>query len=168
MRRILAAAVVAGLSLGALAVTADAQQRATLTMETGTQVRVETHAAPGERVVGRVLASTRDSLSVLPRRSAEVVTYHVPELLSLEVRGGRDRRRGALIGAGVAAGIAVVFGGIDAARGELGVGEVGGIAVGNALVGALAGALLAPKGWQRLPVPGAPQASHDLGRPGGS
>lgn len=166
MRRGLAAAVV-GLSLGTVAVPASAQQRATLTVETGTQVRVETHAAPGERVVGRVLASTRDSLSVLPRQSGEAVTYHVPELRSLEVRGGRDRQRGALIGAGVGAGITVVFGGIDAARGERGVGEVGGIAVGNALVGAVVGALLAPTGWQRLPVPPAPRAPHDPGRHGG-
>lgn len=58
MRGVLAAAV-GGLSLGTVAATASAQQRATLTVETGTQVRVQTHAAPAERLVGRVLAACR-------------------------------------------------------------------------------------------------------------
>lgn len=146
------AVLAAGLLLAAAPAGGAAQQRMALTLETGTQVRVETRAAPGERLVGRVLASTPDSLSLLPRRDAPPVALHYPDLLSLEVRGGEDRRRGFLIGAGVGAGIAVVFGGIDAAGGEMTAGDVASIAIGNALIGGLVGYAFAPKGWQRLPL----------------
>lgn len=155
MKRRLALAA-AGLLLGAAPAAAGAQQRPALTLAPGTEIRLATAGAPGVRLLGRVERSTRDSLFVSLLGARAPRGYAVAELASLEARGGRDRGRGARIGAGIGAGIALVFGGIDAARGEVGGGEVAGAAVGNALLGGLVGSLLAPRGWQRLPLAAPP------------
>jgi hypothetical protein len=92
---------------------------------------------------------------VWPRGAAPGVEerYALSDLAMLEVRGGRDRARGALIGAGIGVVIVGVFGGIDHARGEISSGELAGTVASNAVAGALLGALFAPRGWRRLPLP---------------
>jgi hypothetical protein len=95
---------------------------------------------------------------VWPRGAAPGVeaSYALPDLAALEVRGGRDRARGALIGAGIATALAALFGGIDHARGELSSGELTGTVASNAVAGALLGFAFAPRGWRRLPLPSRP------------
>lgn len=55
---------------------------------------------------------------------------------TIAVRGERDRRAGMLRGAAAIGGVAVVFGGIDMARGDLAGDEYASAIFGNALVGA--------------------------------
>lgn len=139
------------LLLAAGAGPAAAQETFTLDLSRGTQVRVTTVEAPAERVVGRVTTSTRDTLALLTRGSARA--FAVPELATLEVRGGLDRRRGALIGAGLGVLVALIGGGIDVATGDAEVGEVLGVAAGNGLIFGVIGYAFAPKGWEPLPIP---------------
>lgn len=69
----------------------------------------------------------------------------------IAVRGERDRKKGMLRGAIAVGGLALVFGGIDTAQGELTGGEfVSGVAS-NAAFGALVGYFISPRGWQKLP-----------------
>lgn len=68
------------------------------------------------------------------------------------VKGERDRRAGVRRGAIVLGGVAVVFGGIDAAGGNIGVGEWLGTIAGNAILGGAVGYMIAPRGWQNLPA----------------
>lgn len=65
----------------------------------------------------------------------------------LEVRGPRDRKRGAIIIAGILGGIAIVFGGLDVSKGTLGASKYAEVVAGNAVIGGLIGAALAPRGW---------------------
>lgn len=77
------------------------------------------------------------------------------DLSALEVRGGEDKRRGFLIGAGIAGGITAVFGGIDASKGRITNDDLVGTLIVNSLIGGLVGYAFAPKGWERIPLPGA-------------
>jgi hypothetical protein len=67
------------------------------------------------------------------------------------VAGEPNRRRGMIRGAVLLGALALVFGGIDKAQGELDRREYLGAVAGNALVGAALGYLVSPRGWQRLP-----------------
>lgn len=75
------------------------------------------------------------------------------DLSALEVRAGENKRRGFLIGAGVAAVITGTFGGIDAAKGEITRDDLVGTILANSLIGGLVGYAFAPKGWERIPLP---------------
>lgn len=132
---------------------ASAQEPFRLALGRGAEVRVTPLAAPGERRVGKVELMTGDTIRVLERGSNTVNSYAIRDLRLLEIRGGENKRRGVLIGAGFLGGIALVFGSIDASRGEVTGSDVFSATVGNALIGALIGYAFAPKGWERLPLP---------------
>ena len=154
-RGLLALAIaVAAVLLGATS--AAAQFR--IDLAPGAEVRIATAAAPELPVRGRVVRSDDNGTTVVIwARGTPPGTetgYAVRDLASLEVRAGRNRARGALIGAGIATAGAAVFGGFDNARGKISSGELAGTVVSNAVAGALLGALFAPRGWRRLPLPG--------------
>jgi hypothetical protein len=126
-------------------------------LDPGAQVRLATAAAPERFVRGRVLRMDGGGTTIVvwPRSAAPGVeaAYPLSELATLEVRGGRDRARGALIGVAIATAGSALFGGIDRVRGELSSGELAGTVAGNAVAGALLGYAFAPRGWRRLPLP---------------
>lgn len=127
-------------------------------LEPGTRVRLTTAAEPAERVRGSVVRSDGATL-VIQARGLPVgreTSYRVQDLASIEVRGGKNRPRGALVGSAIATGFAALFGGIDHARGEISSGELTGTVVSNAVAGALLGYAFAPRGWRALPLPHAP------------
>ncbi|HET6228816.1 MAG TPA: hypothetical protein VFE05_01990 [Longimicrobiaceae bacterium] len=134
-----------------------------LDLEPGAAVRVTTLAAPGVQVTGKALRTDGNgSTIVIWPRSAPAGTetrYALSDLAMLEVRGGKNRTRGALMGAGIAAALAAVFGGIDSARGRISSGELTSTVGWDAVFGAGVGALFAPRRWQPLPLPGRPAPS---------
>jgi hypothetical protein len=98
-------------------------------------------------VSGRA-AYSGDSLSLVTRGTT--AQYRWSDVTALEIQGGLDRGKGALRGAAVLTLITVIGVATDpmpTARQNF---EV---AVSNALIGAVIGAVIAPKGWLRLPVP---------------
>ena len=80
----------------------------------------------------------------------------VADLVPIEVRAGRDRKRGTLLGAGIATAFAALFCGIDRAHGDMSPGEVAGTVASGAVGGALLGYAFAPRGWRRLPLSARP------------
>ncbi|HET6762156.1 MAG TPA: hypothetical protein VFH27_00755, partial [Longimicrobiaceae bacterium] len=80
--------------------------------------------------------------------------YALSDVAVLEVRGGHDRTRGALLFGGGFAGISAVAGGIDLGRDRISSGDLAFTIVGNAVVGALIGAAFGPAGWRKVPLPG--------------
>ncbi|HET7460718.1 MAG TPA: hypothetical protein VFJ82_05705 [Longimicrobium sp.] len=82
--------------------------------------------------------------------------YAVAKLASIEVRAERDRKRGTLIGAGIATAFAALFCATDRAHGEMSSGEVAGTVASSAVAGGLLGYAFAPRGWRRLPLPARP------------
>lgn len=118
---------------------------------TGTQIRLRTAADPQTRITGKVIAVAGDTMLIAIDHSTQA-TFRLDRLLLLEARGGRDRKRGMAIGGGVLGGIGLVFGGIDASRGKISGGEFAGTVIGNAVIGALLGYALAPKGWEAVPL----------------
>lgn len=112
-------------------------------------VRATMTGGPERRISGQFARLTGDTLVLTRRRAA--IALPVAQVQRLEVRGARDHWRGARWGAGIVGGIALVFGGIDTARGELGGGEYAGTIVGNALIGGLLGYAIAPRGWVEVP-----------------
>lgn len=129
-------------------------------LEPGAQVRFATIAAPDVHLRGRVARVDGNGSTVIvwPRGTpAGTETRHaVADLASLEVRAGKDRLRGALVGATIGTLLATVFGGIDQARGNISSDELASTVVGNAAVGGVLGLVFAPRGWRRLPLPGRP------------
>jgi hypothetical protein len=100
---------------------------------------------------GRVVQLAGDTLVL---REGDALSHTaLSDLAALEVRGGEDKRRGFLIGAGVAAGITGVFGGIDVSKGNISRDDFVGTLIVNALIGGLVGYAFAPKGWERIPLP---------------
>lgn len=118
---------------------------------TGTQLRLRTVEDPQTRVTGQLIAVAGDTILVAIDHAGQA-TFRLDRLQQLEVRGGKDRIRGAKIGAGVLGGIGLVFGGIDLSRDKISGGDFVATVVGNAAIGALLGAALAPTGWQRVPL----------------
>ena len=151
-----AAIALAAAMLGA--VPAAAQFR--IDLDPGARVRLTTAAAPDQKVAATVVRIDGNGSTVIvwPRGAAPGVEerYALSDLAMLEVRGGRDRARGVMIGAGIATASAALFGGIDRARGKISSGELTGTVVSNAVAGALLGYAFAPRGWRRLPLPGRP------------
>jgi hypothetical protein len=148
------------LAAAALLHAAPAAAQFRIDLAPGADVRIATSAAPELRVRGRVVRTDGNGTTVViwPRGAAAGTEtgYAVRDLASLEVRGGRDRVRGALIGAGILTAITAVFGGIDKAQGRISSGDLAGTVASNAAGGALLGFALAPRGWRRLPLPGRP------------
>ena len=124
----------------------------------GAEVRIGLSGRPGERLTGRVAHASPDSIYVQLTPSATPNGFALAQLGSLEVRGGDDRRRGFVGGAGIGGGLGlaltVVGGATDP---EVSRGELIGIGVGNVLIlGAIGGAfgyMLAPAGGQKIPLP---------------
>ncbi|HET7189821.1 MAG TPA: hypothetical protein VFI52_16830 [Gemmatimonadaceae bacterium] len=138
------------LLLSALEV-ASAQAAAGLTIAPGTELRLTPRAAGMPRRHGRVVQLAGDTLVL---REGDALSHTaLSDLAALEVRGGEDKRRGFLIGAGVAAGITGVFGGIDVSKGNISRDDFVGTLIVNALIGGLVGYAFAPKGWERIPLP---------------
>ena len=130
-----------------------AQTGAGLTITPGTEVRL-TPRTPGlPRLRGRVVVLARDTIVL--RDGDAISRSAMADLSVLEVRGGEDKRRGFLIGAGIAGGITAVFGGIDASKGQITNDDLIGTFIVNSLIGGLVGYAFAPKGWERIPLPGA-------------
>jgi len=149
IRRFASAGVVA-LALAA-SHTAAGQVPYRVALEPGTRVRVTTDGVPGRRVTGSVLALRDDTLALRGKDGQH--RFPLTHLRSLEVRGGKDRRRGMLIGGGIAFGITAVFGGIDRANGGISTGSLAGTLATNAAIGALLGWVFAPTGWEPIPLP---------------
>ncbi len=144
------ALAVVTLTLSALH-TAGAQNGAGLTITPGTEVRLTPRAPDAPRLRGRVVVLERDTIVL--RDGDSMSRAALGDLAALEVRGGEDKRRGFLIGAGIAGGITAVFGGIDASKGQISNDDLIGTLILNTLIGGLVGYAFAPKGWERIPLP---------------
>ncbi|HET9011341.1 MAG TPA: hypothetical protein VFN38_05965 [Gemmatimonadaceae bacterium] len=130
---------------------AGAQSSGGLTITPGTELRLTPRAAGAPQRRGRVVRLAGDTLVL---REGDAISHTaLSDLAALEVRGGEDKRRGFLIGAGVAAGITGVFGGIDVSKGNISRDDFVGTLIVNALIGGLVGYAFAPKGWERIPLP---------------
>jgi len=149
----------AAFAAAALLRAAPAAAQFRIDLQPGTRVRLTTAVEPVERVRGRVIRSEDNGMTFVVQarvrglRAGREMSYRVQDLASVEVRGGRNRARGVLMGVAIATGISGVFGGIDHARGELSSGELAGTVVSNAVAGALLGYAFAPRGWLALPLP---------------
>ena len=141
------AAFAATLAVALLAHVAPAQIAPGVTLAPGAHVRV---SSGGERERGEVLSHDADSLRI--RRGGSVRGWRFSEVQRLEVRGGRDRRRGMTWGAGILGGVGLVFGGIDAANGTISGGDYVATVVTNALIGGAIGMLVSPRGWRDVPL----------------
>ncbi len=130
---------------------AGAQSITGLTIDPGTEIRVTPRLPTTARVRGRVVVLARDTIVL--RDGGTVSRFALADLSALEVRGGENKRRGFLIGAGVATGITAIFGGIDASKGRISNDDLIGTIIVNALIGGLVGYAFAPKGWERIPLP---------------
>ncbi|MBA3670883.1 MAG: hypothetical protein H0W68_02510 [Gemmatimonadaceae bacterium] len=131
---------------------ARAQSTSGLVIPSGTEIGLTPRTVGAPRIHGRVVVLVNDTIVV--RDGAVTVSSAIADLAALEVRGGDDKRRGFLIGAGVATLITGVFGGIDAAKGNISREDLVGTILGNALIGGLVGYAFAPTGWERIPLPG--------------
>lgn len=136
-----------------------AQEGYRLTIQEGTDLRLGVRAGGGE-VRGRALGVVGDTLLVRAGREALVQRFPLAELYRLELRGGKNHRRGVAIGASIAGAVTLVAGGIDVSRNasaapddRISAGEVVAAAALNAAIGGLVGYALAPGGWERLPLP---------------
>ena len=124
----------------------------------GADVRIGLSGRSGERLTGRVVHAPPDSIYVQLTRSATPTGFALAQLASLEVRGGEHRRRGFGRGAGIGGGLGlaltVVGGATDP---EVSRGDLIGIGMGNVLIlgaiGGVFGYMLAPAGWQKIPLP---------------
>lgn len=117
---------------------ASAQVAYHLSLNPGTQVRIETREQPGRKITGEVYSTVRDTLFLQGDRG-----YAVSDLKSLRLRSGVDRKRGILIGAAIG-GVAGFFEGTE---------ERGSVTAGTAMIGMLFGYAFAPKGWEKIPLP---------------
>lgn len=154
MLRAFAQALAAALCLAVTAPAATAQSSAGISLVPGTEVRLVPRDAGTPTHRGRVVVLERDTIVL--RSDAGLSRTALRDLAALEVRGGEDKRRGFLIGAGIAAGITGVFGGIDASKGNITRDDFIGTMIVNSLIGGLVGYAFAPKGWERIPLPSSP------------
>ena len=130
-----------------LAQSARAQVAPGVSLELGAYIRVSTTAG---RLRGPLVSIDADSLRI--RRDDAVRAWGFSDIQRLEVRGGRDRRRGFSRGAAVLSGIAVVFGGIDLANDKITTADYIGTIATNALIGGAIGLLVSPRGWRDVPL----------------
>lgn len=153
----------AALAAAALLRAAPAAAQFRVDLNPGVAVRLTASAQPDRPVVATWLRADGNGnvIVVWPRGTVAgtEARYAVADLAALEIRAGRNRGRGALIGATIATAGAIVFGGIDRARGGISSDELAGTVVGNAVAGGLLGYLFAPRGWRKLPLPRVAAAS---------
>lgn len=121
---------------------AGAQGSYELTLASGTPVRITTVADPGRRIRSEALAVKSDTLYLRFAGPGGRLAYPLSTLRSLEVLGGLDRKRGALIGAAAGVALGLVLGSEERAS----------TTTGMALIGTAFGFAFAPRGWQRLPL----------------
>lgn len=140
-------AILAVLGVTLMAAPAGAQVAPGVTLPAGSRVRV---TAVADRTDGVLVTHDADSIRV--RRGRDTRALPFAEVQRLEVRGGRDRRRGFMRGALILGGIGVVFGGIDVSRGKISGGDYLETVVTNALIGGAVGVLWAPRGWRVVPL----------------
>jgi hypothetical protein len=76
------------------------------------------------------------------------------------VRGGHDRKRGALLVGGIGGGIGAVAGGVDYSRDRISGSDLVLTVVGNVAFGALIGMFVGPSGWRKVPLPGRTAAAQ--------
>lgn len=131
---------------------ARAQSGYQLSIVPGTEVRLSTVQQPSRLLQARAVSTPADSLVVRFRSSAAEQRYALSALNSLELLTGENKRKGVLIGGGIAAGITTVFGGIDLSKNEISRDEFVGTLLVNTLIGGLIGYAFAPKGWEALPI----------------
>jgi hypothetical protein len=147
----------AAFAAAALLRAAPAAAQFRIDFEPGAQVRLATAAAPDVHLRGRVAGADGNGTTVVvwPKGApaGTETRYAVRELASLEVRTGKDRLRGTVIGATIGTLLATFFGGIDHARGNISSGELASTVAGNAFVGGVLGFVFAPRGWRPLPLP---------------
>lgn len=124
-----------------------------LSIDEGTAVRfalrTDTTSSRRETTAGVV----NDSLRLRSRNGASESVVALRDLARLEISGGDDKRRGMLLGAGIVGGATAIFAGADASKGNISAGDAVGTVAVNAVLGALIGYALAPRGWERLPLP---------------
>lgn len=142
--------LIVGAAMFAAGGAAQAQSGMPIAIAPDADVRATMASGPERRVTGQFVRVTADTLTLLRRRAA-MIALPMVQVHRLEVRGARDPWRGARWGAGIVGGVAVVFGGIDVARGRLESGEYVGTIVANALIGGLLGYAIAPRGWVEVP-----------------
>jgi len=121
-----------------------------VTLQPVSDIRI-TLIDPESRLRGFFVSADSQSIRI-SRRNSATISVAFANVRSVALRGGRDRKRGAIIGASILGGIGLVFGGIDAARDEISGGDYVGTIVVNGLIGALVGAALAPTGWIEVPL----------------
>ncbi len=152
------ASLAAVLAAAALLHAAPAAAQFRVELAPGAAVRVTAAADPGRPVVGTFLRADGNGnvIVVWPRSmpAGAETRYALADLAALEVRAGKDRRRGALVGAGILAVGTGIFGGIDRSRGRISSGELVGTVASNAAFGGVLGYFLAPRGWRGVPLPG--------------
>lgn len=126
-----------------------AQSDYRVAIQPGTDVRFMLRDSVSDRRVGRAEGVSGDTLLL----STPVLRVPLRDLSSLEIRGGRDRRRGVVIGAAALGVVTGVAGGVDVSRSNISFGDYIGTLLGNIVVGGAVGYLLAPTGWLQLPLP---------------
>ena len=125
----------------------------------GARVRVGAPSIDPRPIVGRALSISPDSLVLSEADGAARIQFDAGSVASLEVSGGHNRGRWALVGAGIGALGGMLLGtsaGASADDGGYGLGAVAGFASGiiiGAPVGAIVGALAAPEHWTRMMLP---------------
>lgn len=126
-----------------------------LDIEPGTDLRLVLRASPGESLRGRGIVIAGDTLLLTVKRGSSSRRLALAELSRLEIRGGKNRLRGATIGAGAV----VILGalGAYADRNNPDVVSSAGETISSLVFGAVLGGLIgygfAPAGWERLPLP---------------
>lgn len=124
-----------------------------LSIDEGTAVRFalrsDTTSSRRETSSGVV----NDTLRLQSRNGTSESAVALRDLARLEISGGDDKRRGMLLGAGIVGGATAIFAGADASKGNISAGDAVGTVAVNAVLGALIGYALAPRGWERLPLP---------------
>jgi hypothetical protein len=138
-------------------------------LDPGVPVRLTSAAEPGRQVTATYLrADGNGNIIVVWPRGAPAGTerrYALADLAALEVRAGKNRQRGALIGAGIGTVGSAIFGGIDQSQGRISSGELVGTVASNAVFGGLLGYFLAPRGWRGVPLPGRSETTLPNGLP---
>jgi hypothetical protein len=125
-----------------------------LALAPGAELRIATHASPTAPSRARAERVAGDTLFYFAGGSEASRSLLLSDVATLQVRGGKDHRRGAIIGAVVLGAITGVAGGIDYGRHDISGGDYVGSTIGNVALGALLGYAFAPTGWVRVPLPG--------------
>ena len=131
-------------------------QQSPLLLRVGEVARITAPEAPGGRVVGSVQMLDADSVVLSVSGPTERVVLPLPSITVAELGEGRNRAKGALVGAGMGAVGAVMVGyacNIFCAGGShVEPGFLIASVVYLPAMGGIVGAVLAPRKWTRLPL----------------